>query len=612
MKQLTSLLTIFAVLAFAIPNIYANYYVDAVNGSDENSGYYPDKPFKTITYALNLYYPQPTDVTPPSVYVAPGIYNMANGEIFPLVIRDGWDYMKSKLIGADRDTTIIDATGSGESAIVCLYGSIENLTITGGSGNGKLKLGGGVYTRESHISIKNCIISGNSASFGAGVYAAKGIFMEDCVIADNVSEISGGGLYLGHNYPDTMFWSFEIKDTVIKNNHAGMFGAGMYCDSSSQSVINCEIIGNTISDSPDWVTAGGGIYCCNNSNLLLKKCTIRENSVHDYGGGIFSTDSAPVILSSQICNNSAIENDGGGVYIINASYSPTIYNCLIAGNKAGLRGGGLFSGNYSSIEIESCSFADNNASSGVGIYQQQGCTLILYNSIIWELGDDPFENKGFLSMRYCNADNDGNFNIDPLFVDGPRGKYYLSQIAAGQDVDSPCLNKGNIMMSYDQPYVDIRYATTRTDGLLDNEKAKKPLDTGYHYPAHIDFSMKLVPKGGSFQHGDEIAIYIDLDKVSPACNVDIFLVALDDEGKIFSAATWENELSPMLKGFMLPEKLLFYYTNLLSFDPFYDNPPFDPGSVYKYTFAIMATFAGTLNPVSNFEIVDFEASVSPF
>ncbi len=37
----------------------------------------------------------------------------------------------------------------------------------------------------------------------------------------------------------------------------------------------------------------------------------------------------------------------------------------------------------------------------------------------------------------------GNIDLDPLFVSGPDGDYYLSQIAAGQAVDSPCVDAGS-------------------------------------------------------------------------------------------------------------------------------------------------------------------------
>ncbi|MHC4500594.1 MAG: hypothetical protein ACYS21_15965, partial [Planctomycetota bacterium] len=58
---------------------------------------------------------------------------------------------------------------------------------------------------------------------------------------------------------------------------------------------------------------------------------------------------------------------------------------------------------------------------------------------------------------------------DPEFTNG----YYLSHIAAGQDVNSPCIDVG----SADAHDVGMNTYTTRTDGVND----VCDVDMGYHY-----------------------------------------------------------------------------------------------------------------------------------
>ena len=65
----------------------------------------------------------------------------------------------------------------------------------------------------------------------------------------------------------------------------------------------------------------------------------------------------------------------------------------------------------------------------------------------------------------------GNINSDPLFVTGPLGDYYLSQIAAGQAQNSPCVDTGD-------PASSMIIGTTRTDEIQDSGV----VDMGYHYP----------------------------------------------------------------------------------------------------------------------------------
>jgi len=65
----------------------------------------------------------------------------------------------------------------------------------------------------------------------------------------------------------------------------------------------------------------------------------------------------------------------------------------------------------------------------------------------------------------------GNIVADPLLVEG----YYLSHIAAGQAVDSPCIDAGSLDVN--DPNVLLADYTTSTDGRKDTG----PVDIGYHY-----------------------------------------------------------------------------------------------------------------------------------
>ncbi len=68
---------------------------------------------------------------------------------------------------------------------------------------------------------------------------------------------------------------------------------------------------------------------------------------------------------------------------------------------------------------------------------------------------------------------EGNIDADPLFVTGTSGDYYLSQTAAGQGSDSPCVDTGS--ETAEDSGLDDR--TTRTDGVPDSGI----VDMGYHY-----------------------------------------------------------------------------------------------------------------------------------
>ena len=85
---------------------------------------------------------------------------------------------------------------------------------------------------------------------------------------------------------------------------------------------------------------------------------------------------------------------------------------------------------------------------------------------------------GRVDVSFSNVeggfDGEGNLHDDPVFVEGPVGAYYLSHIATGQLVNSPCIDAGSAMAS--ERELDLM--TTRVDEVGDDGV----LDLGYHYP----------------------------------------------------------------------------------------------------------------------------------
>jgi hypothetical protein len=83
------------------------------------------------------------------------------------------------------------------------------------------------------------------------------------------------------------------------------------------------------------------------------------------------------------------------------------------------------------------------------------------------------------NISYCDIGDgvcsgvNNNISADPCFVIGPLGDYYLSQIAAGQAFDSPCVDAG----SDTAVSLCMNGCTTRTDGVSD----LGIVDMGYHY-----------------------------------------------------------------------------------------------------------------------------------
>ena len=94
-----------------------------------------------------------------------------------------------------------------------------------------------------------------------------------------------------------------------------------------------------------------------------------------FGGGLYarstSGDMKPTIKNCSFSNNTA--QQGGGIYFqtnntaIQELTSPQLINCTFTENSAGQGGGVLFNGNTIHPKFYNCNFSENSAANGGGI-----------------------------------------------------------------------------------------------------------------------------------------------------------------------------------------------------------------------------------------------------
>jgi hypothetical protein len=144
----------------------------------------------------------------------------------------------------------------------------------------------------------------------------------------------------------------------------------------------------------------------------------------------------------------------------------------------------------SSPTLMNCLFAENSATDGRALacdyrYGHLASVVEMTNCILWDGGDEIWNNDRSTITVSCSCVQDenpnddtvypgeGNIDDDPLFVPGPAGCYYLSQTAAGQAVDSPCVDTGSDTATN----LGVDTMTTRSDEGVDTGV----VDIGYHY-----------------------------------------------------------------------------------------------------------------------------------
>ena len=307
-------LTSFCIISFVLILL-------AINEVDGRTWHVPAE-VPTITQAI-----EDSAAYGDTVIVAPGLYDTASGEIFPINLSDG--VVLRSASGAP--VTTIDA-GITNGVIRCIScgpsTQIIGFTITGG----RAQNGAGIYCEQSQLVIRDNIVTNNTAisttGGGGGIFCANseptithntvsdntsqnrfggGIYnyfsyalIEHNTVANNVSQW-GGGIFNDNSSP-------LIQYNIIKGNHSILSGGGLDCFmNSSPDILANVIIGNSSG------TNGAGIACCYSCAPLIQHNTIACN-FGEYGGGVRSLgNSSPTVISNIIVDNV------DGLYLTNDS-----------------------------------------------------------------------------------------------------------------------------------------------------------------------------------------------------------------------------------------------------------------------------------------------------
>ncbi len=169
--------------------------------------------------------------------------------------------------------------------------------------------------------------------------------------------------------------------------------------------------------APHRVATGGAIDCIN-SSPTIRQCIIRSN-LAGVGGGIYCGESESIISKCEITGNSA--RYGGGIRL--HTCQSEINNCLITDNTAWEQMGGGMIVSFSDANIINCTFSNNTAHMfGGAIYYDESMVTIT-NCILWEnspteISEGP---RADGAVRYSDVQGswpgEGNIDADPCFVE---------------------------------------------------------------------------------------------------------------------------------------------------------------------------------------------------
>jgi len=275
-----------------------------------------------------------------------------------------------------------------------------------------------------------------------------------------------------------------IVDGLTITGGAADFGGAILCDNSSPTIINCRIM-NSIANGN-----GGGIYCANSSPRIVNT-EITYNTAGGFGGGIYcEAESTAEIINCLIAFNTS-GDIGGSIYLYESDATITL--CTVAYNY-GLDYGDLQF--YPNPKGGICCRDSDPAISNCIIGRNGGTYIWGMWGDPYSAGDDLYECEATYSCIENGDQGDGNIDDDPLWVAGPLGDFYLSQIQAGQAATSPCVNAGE---QYILGTLQTTYGLGDITTSILNHRDVGYADMGYHFPFHvgppIEYSLQIYVVG---------------------------------------------------------------------------------------------------------------------
>ncbi|MCP4248180.1 MAG: right-handed parallel beta-helix repeat-containing protein, partial [bacterium] len=171
--------------------------------------------------------------------------------------------------------------------------------------------------------------------------------------------------------------------------------------------------------------------------------TITGGSTVDDGGGIRCDGSSPTIVNCMIAGNTVSYPAAGGGIACAVESDPTITNCTISGNTAtGSSGGGIFCWSNSDPTFTNCTISGNTADAFGGGLDCWDSSPMFINCILWgDLPDEINVNSGSPVADYSDIENGtgepwfgpGCIEVGPLFANPGSGDY-------GLQPGSPCID----------------------------------------------------------------------------------------------------------------------------------------------------------------------------
>jgi predicted outer membrane repeat protein len=232
--------------------------------------------------------------------------------------------------------------------------------------NNAANWGGGVLGLDASLTLTDCLFEENAAARGGGMHLRDGslAMLETCTFSTNEGANAAGGIYCGSSELSVTGCSFEGNSSAE--------GGGVRCESGATAIVDgCLFSMNTA------LNHGGAIFCQEQCVTRIAETVFEGNMTTSNqhptnGGGAVCCDHvvSNTIVDCEFSDNHVLGDDGrGGALLLKfiAAEQDTIRGCIFTGNTAVVSGGASHL-QAAYMSVVDCYFADNVAFDPVGAY----------------------------------------------------------------------------------------------------------------------------------------------------------------------------------------------------------------------------------------------------
>ena len=311
------------------------------------------------------------------------------------------------ITGAGSSSTKLDGKGSCANAVTIQGG--ETVSISGFQVKNSGKRG--LYLANSNVSMDDLIIkdAGSTSINGGGVYVDGG------TVSLANSEIDGNSAYYGANLYATGGATIDLTDTTISDGTA-YYGGGLalFYDSTDGGVI-LTLTRADFNDNAAWY-GGAALFVDSGATLTSTDSTFIDNTIAYYGTGgaiAFGSGGSISLDGDSFTDNGAGTNYYYGGAIALDAGTLTATGISFSGNSNGV--GGSIYATESSVDLTDCSFEDGYASYGGAIYLS-GSDLVMQ-------GGSLKDNESYYSGGAIYATASSSVTLSEGTVDGNFTRY---------------------------------------------------------------------------------------------------------------------------------------------------------------------------------------------